>query len=65
MEDSFDYKILAYCKYGVYGGEGNEVIACDAPATHKIWWKADMSDAIHVCSKHFGLIYNAEKKEVR
>ena len=58
--NEFDYEILHRCEYAVYAGHGNEVADCGEPATHKVWWTGNMSDAMLVCQKHFEFIKEIE-----
>ena len=57
----FDYEVLHRCEYGVYAGYGNEVVGCGEPATHRVWWADDMSDAMLVCQEHFEVIKKSEE----
>lgn len=57
-DSGFDYKIIAACQYGVYSD--NEVVDCGEPATHRVWWADDASDAIFVCAEHFRFIRDTE-----
>lgn len=61
-ELAFDYEVLAKCEYDVYSGYDNEAYDCGEPATHKVWWKDEGSDAMLVCKEHFDLIYQTEKE---
>lgn len=61
MYAGLDYEVLAYCQYGVYIGDTNEVMDCGEPATHRAWWEDDGSDAMLLCKEHFEFIKQAEK----
>ena len=55
MNDFFDYEVLHTCQFGILDSHNN-TSDCGEPATHKVWWADDMSDAMLVCPKHFAFI---------
>ena len=61
MSHSFDYEVLHTCQYGVMDYSRNDTVDCGEPATHKVWWADDMSDAMLVCPKHFASIKKTEE----
>ena len=56
----FDYEVLAICEYPIYDVHG-AAHGCGEPATHRVWWKEDASDAMLVCREHFSKIKALEK----
>jgi len=62
MNDSFDYEVLHTCQHELLDSYNNPH-DCGEPATHKVWWLEDMSDAMLVCPEHFASIKKAEEKE--
>jgi len=60
MSYSFDYEVLHTCEHELLDRHNNPV-DCGEPATHKVWWADDMSDAMLVCPKHFALIKKTEE----
>ncbi len=61
----FDWEELPYrCQYGVYTGYDNEAEDCGEPATHKVWWADDASDAMLVCQEHFDFIKKTEHENL-
>ncbi len=61
MSKNFDYKILHHCEFELLDFHNNP-FPCGEPATHKIWWRDDMRDAMLVCMEHFYMIYKREVK---
>jgi len=62
MAKSFDYKILHLCQFELLDSHHN-LFGCGEPATHKVWWADDMSDAMLVCPEHFFMIKKREVKD--
>jgi len=59
----FDYKVIAYCEYGVADpSKPSNISECQEPAPYYIWW-GEFTNGLRVCQEHFDLIKNAEEKQ--
>jgi len=60
----FDWKVPARCEYGIpMPGHPDGVDDCREPATHRVWWADDESDAMALCAAHFEKVRVIEEGE--
>ncbi len=57
----FDYEVLHRCQFELLDFHNNS-FDCGEPATHKVWWAGDGSDAMLVCPEHFHMIRKRERR---
>jgi len=60
----FNWEVPARCEYGIPSPyEPHDVSACGEPATHRVWWADDKSDAMALCAEHFEKVRVIEEGE--